>query len=118
MAKFNPPSSFSFDKLTEWTDWKQRFQRFCTAAKLDKEDGEVQVRPLVYAMGSEAENIYKSFVFAREEQRNYFEIVLGKFNKYFFPEEKRHSRTCMLSPASASNRRKNRSVHQRTVRAV
>lgn len=50
---------------------------------------------LIYAMGSEAENIYKSFVFAREEQRNYFEIVLGKFNEYFFPRRNViHERAC------------------------
>ncbi len=33
------------------------------AAKLTEEDGDVQVSTLICAMGNEAENIYKSFVF-------------------------------------------------------
>lgn len=57
MAKFNPPECFPFDRPNEWADWKQRFQRFRNATKLDKEDGEVQVSSLIYAMGNEAEHI-------------------------------------------------------------
>ena len=67
MAKFTPPASFAFDKPSEWPEWKQRFQRYRIATKLDKEEGNVQVSCLIYAMGSEAENIYKSFLFAGEE---------------------------------------------------
>ena len=55
---FNPPQSFSFDRPSEWNDWRQRFQRFRLATKLSKEDGEVQVSLLMYAMGPEAENLY------------------------------------------------------------
>lgn len=51
MAKFNPPQSFSFDKPTDWTDWKRQFERYRTATELNKKPGEVQVCSLVYAMG-------------------------------------------------------------------
>lgn len=85
MAKFNPPESFSFDKPTEWPDWKRRFERYRTATELNKKSGEVQVCSLVYAMGSEAENIFKSFTFTDPAHENNFEIVMRKYDEYFFP---------------------------------
>lgn len=95
MAKFNPPENFTFDKPTEWPEWKQRFERYRVATKLHKDEGQVQVSCLIYAMGNEAENIFKSFTFAQEEDRNDFVIVMGKFNEYFFPRRNViHERAC------------------------
>ncbi|KAK0156229.1 hypothetical protein N1851_000482 [Merluccius polli] len=85
MAKFNPPTNFSFDKPAEWPDWKQRFVRFRSATKLNKEDGAVQVSSLIYAMGSESENIFRSFTFTDEGQQDNFDVVLAKFDEYFVP---------------------------------
>lgn len=85
MAKFNPPENFTFEKPTEWPEWKQQFERYRIATKLHKDKGQVQVSCLIYAMGNEAENIFKSFTFAQEEECNDFVIVMGKFNDYFFP---------------------------------
>lgn len=75
-----PSSSegFAFDRPNEWADCKQRFQRFRMATKLSKEDREVQVSLLIYAMGSEAENIFKSFTFADRADMKKFDEVLGK----------------------------------------
>uniref|UniRef100_A0A3B1ITQ0 Gypsy retrotransposon integrase-like protein 1 n=1 Tax=Astyanax mexicanus TaxID=7994 RepID=A0A3B1ITQ0_ASTMX len=95
MAKFNPPINFSFDKPSEWPDWKQRFVRYRTATKLDKEDGAVQVSCLIYAMGSESENVYRSFTFEEEGHSNDFDRVLGKFDEYFVPRRNViHERAC------------------------
>lgn len=95
MAKFNPPANFPFDKPTEWLDWKQRFERYRLATKLNKDEGEVQVSCLIYAMGSEAENIYKSVTFTEDENCNDFAIVMRKFDDYFFPQRNIiHERAC------------------------
>ncbi|XP_019725289.1 uncharacterized protein LOC109515746 isoform X2 [Hippocampus comes] len=95
MAKFNPPGSFPFDRPTEWADWKQRFQRFRVATKLNNEDGEVQVSSLIYAMGAEAENIFKAFTFADEADKTKFDVVLGKYDEYFYPKRNViHERAC------------------------
>lgn len=85
MAKFNPPANFSFDKPAEWPNWKQRFVRFKTPTKLSNEDGVVQVSSLIYAMGSEAENVFRSFTFGENEDENDFDVVLAKFDEYFVP---------------------------------
>ena len=63
MPKFNAPEPMSFDAPAKWPEWKERFARFRIATKLHKDDGEVQVASLIYAMGRQAENIFKSFTF-------------------------------------------------------
>lgn len=59
-------------------DWKQRFQCFRVATKLNKENGEVQVSSLIHAMGPEAENIFKAFTFTEDADQKKFDVVLGK----------------------------------------
>lgn len=85
MAKFNPPANFPFDKLPEWPDWRQRFERYRIATKLNKDEGTVQVSCFIYAMGTEAENISRSFTFIDATQRDDIKIVLEKFDDYFLP---------------------------------
>ena len=89
MSKFNPPSNFQFDKPNEWPEWRDRFSRYRLATKLNKDDGEVQVSALIYAMGNGAEHIYKSITFATSrtnpEDANDYDTVLRKFEAYFIP---------------------------------
>ena len=50
---------------------------------------------LIYAMGNEAENIYKSLMFAEEGHCNNFAVVVGKFDEYLFPQRNIiHERAC------------------------
>jgi hypothetical protein len=81
MPKFNPPPEFSF-KPTEWSEWKQRFERYRIASKLRDEAGEIQVNSLIYAMGNQAESIARSFTYAAGEENN-FDVVMQKFSTYF-----------------------------------
>ena len=65
------------------------------ATKLTKESGEVQVSSLIYAMGSEAENIFKSFNFADGADEKKFDVVLKKYDEYFYPKRNViHERAC------------------------
>ena len=86
MPKFNPPESFDFTKPSEWPEWKTRFERFRIATKLHKEDKEIQVSSLIYAMGMQAEHIFKSFVFGDGEDAESYDDVMGKFESYFIPK--------------------------------
>uniref|UniRef100_A0AAV2KPY6 Retrotransposon gag domain-containing protein n=1 Tax=Knipowitschia caucasica TaxID=637954 RepID=A0AAV2KPY6_KNICA len=95
MSKFNPPSEFNFTSPGEWPEWKQRFARYRLATKLNKENGEVQVCSLIYAMGSEAEKIFASFEFATEDDKKNYEGVLSKLDEYFIPRRNViHERAC------------------------
>ena len=56
------------------------------ATDLGKDDGEVQVSSLVYAMRPEAEHVFGSFQFATgEDGETDFELVLRKFREHFIP---------------------------------
>lgn len=95
MPKFNPPTEFKFDCPAEWPEWKQRFSHFRLATKLNKDDGEIQVSSLIYAMGGEAEKIFNSFEFATEDEKKDYEAVMKKFNDYFVPHRNViHERAC------------------------
>lgn len=95
MAKFNPPECFPFDRPNEWADWKQRFKLFQSATKFDKEPREVQVSAFICAMGNEAEHVFKLFTFNEEDDETRFNVVLRKYDKYFFPKQNViHERAC------------------------
>ena len=56
MLKVNPPEKLDFSKPQEWPDWKQRFERFRYATKLNAEGEVLQTNALIYTMGKEAEH--------------------------------------------------------------
>ena len=58
MLKLDPPEKLDFAKPPEWPDWKQRFERFRCATKLNKEDEVLQINALIYTMGKEAEHVF------------------------------------------------------------
>lgn len=100
MAKFNPPEHFNFERPGDWPVWRQRFTRYRSAVKLGEEDGEVQVSTLIYAMGHEAENIFKSFTFGEAEDINSYDTVLAKYDAYFMPQKNTiHERACFYQRA-------------------
>ncbi len=82
MTKFDSPTAFNFDQPTECLEWKQRFSRYRVATGLHTERGEVQVSALIYAMGAEAEQIFKSFVFDQEAHGTDYDQVLTKSDDY------------------------------------
>ena len=86
--KFQTPQSFTFHKPTEWPVWRARFARFRLATKLNQEPGVVQISALIYAMGSEAENVFQQFKFDTEkgEKDDDYDTVLKKFDLHFVPK--------------------------------
>ncbi|KAK0155646.1 hypothetical protein N1851_001965 [Merluccius polli] len=44
-------------------EWRQRFQRYRMATKLNLETGDVQVSTLLHALGEEAQHVVNTFVF-------------------------------------------------------
>lgn len=94
MAKFHAPESFDFTQPSAWPVWRQRFSRYRIAMKLDKEDGEIQVNTLLYAMGKEAEPIFSTFTFP-DEIEDYYGETMKKFDEHFVPKRNViHERAC------------------------
>ena len=70
MAKFPPPDNFDFSRPELWPEWKRRFHRYRIATKLNKEEGEVQVCTLLYSLGSQAEQIVRTFTYNEDGDEN------------------------------------------------
>ena len=47
-----------------------RYERYAVVAKLSKEDKDIQVFTLIYCMGPQAEQIFNSFTFAAEGDKD------------------------------------------------
>ena len=85
MATFHPPENFDFMPTAGWPEWRERFDRYRKGSKLHKEDEDVQVSTLIYALGKEADKICKTFTFTNAAHANKYEPVLQKFNDHFVP---------------------------------
>ena len=101
-SKFTPPTEFDFSQPSRWEDWKNRFLRFRLATKLNKENGEIQVSSLIYAMGMEAENMMKSFGLTPDQSKN-FDEVTKNFDDHFI------SRKNVIHERAKFNQRKQQS---------
>ena len=86
MLKLDPPEKLDFAKPQEWPDWKQRFERFRCATKLNKEDEVLQINALNYTMGKEAEHVFKAFTFAEGDEEKYAKVI-EKFDEHFVPQK-------------------------------
>ena len=81
-AQLPNPEKFDFRTPSGWPTWFQRFQRFRSASGLSEKDEEVQVDSLLYAMGSEGEDILKSFSLSAEDAKKY-DAVTKRFEGHF-----------------------------------
>ena len=94
MLKLDPPEKLDFSKPQEWPNWKQRFDRFRCATKLNKETEELQINALIYTMGKEAEHIFNAFTFEEGDEKKYG-VVLNKFEEHFVSKRNIiHERAC------------------------
>ncbi|KAL3193921.1 hypothetical protein MRX96_000201 [Rhipicephalus microplus] len=77
-----PPTSFDFDKVSEWTAWVRDFDDYRFASGLSERTGEAQVCTLMYRMGRHARNIFWTFGLSEEQSKDY-EVVKKRFDAYF-----------------------------------
>ena len=75
------PDKLDSKKPEEWKRWIERFECYRIAAGLDAKDAKVQINTLVYAMGGNANEIFRSFQLAEEDQ--VYETVKEPFETHF-----------------------------------
>ena len=92
----DPPEKLDFAKPQEWPDWKQRFEWFRCAAKLNKEDEVLQINVLIYTMRKEAEHVFKAFTFVEGDEKNTLKLLRNlKIIFHFVPKKNIiHERAC------------------------
>ena len=62
MATFNVPprENFNFHRPEEFDRWMIRFERFRVASGLKGKDKEIQINTLIYCLGKDADDTFKS----------------------------------------------------------
>ncbi|KAK8772868.1 hypothetical protein V5799_012599 [Amblyomma americanum] len=77
-----PPASVNFDKTSEWPGWIEEFGDYRFASGLNERTQEAQVRTLLYTMGRQARNIFKTFNLSEEDSKKY-DVVKTQFHTHF-----------------------------------
>ena len=75
------PDKLDSKKPEEWKRWIERFECYRIAAGLDAKEEKVQINTLVYAMGRNANEIFKSFQLTEEDQ--VYETAKQRFETHF-----------------------------------
>ena len=64
-----PPASFDFKNPEKRPKWIRWFERYRISTKLNKKEELLQINAMIYCMGDEADDIFKSFS-PRDPRRN------------------------------------------------
>ncbi|XP_074620875.1 uncharacterized protein LOC141879483 [Acropora palmata] len=75
------PDKLDSKKPEEWKRWIEGFECYRIAAGLDAKEEKVQINTLVYAMGRNANEIFKSFQLTEEDQ--VYETAKQRFETHF-----------------------------------
>ena len=90
MERLKPPASFNFDDENlprEWKKWKKHFEFYLIATETDGKSNKVKSAILLSSIGNKGREIFDTFTFAEEAQRQDLEAVLQKFEDYCSPRK-------------------------------
>ena len=76
------PEPFQLSKPEQWPKWIRRFEHFRSASGLAMKDGKVQVDTLLYAMGSDADDVMLSFHLVENDACDYGKVK-DRFDGHF-----------------------------------
>ena len=69
-----------------WRRWKQRYELFMTATEASKKSGKIQSSMLLHLIGEDALEVFNTFEFASEEDKEKPTEILKKFDEYCNPK--------------------------------
>ena len=91
MDKLTPPEAQNLEKnnlANAWRRWKQHFEVFSLASGLSEKGEKVQVAPLLHIAGPDALEVYNTFTWEDENDKNKANKTLEKFEAYCIPRKK------------------------------
>ncbi|CAK1597622.1 unnamed protein product [Parnassius mnemosyne] len=88
MEHARPPSELQLEggpvsRADAWKRWRQQFVLFMKASGVHSETSAVKASLLINLIGSEGFDIYQTFTFTKEDDRDDVQIILSKFDEYF-----------------------------------
>ena len=89
MEHLRPPSHMKFEGnvADNWRRWEQQFTVYMRAAEVSQKPPATQVAIILHCAGPEALEVYNTFPFDGEEDRNSVDAVLGKYKSYCQPRK-------------------------------
>ena len=89
-SSFHPPPAMRIEGANiedGWKSWSQKFELFILASRSENLSDRVKVAMFLSAIGDEGLQIYNTFVFDQENDRNDYKIVKEKFTEYCSPHK-------------------------------
>lgn len=89
MESFKPPSELKFSSpnlADSWVKWKQNFDNFMFATEKIGKDDTIKIAILLNIIGDEGVNVYNTFKFMEEEDKNKYDEVVKKFENHCSPQ--------------------------------
>ncbi|CAK1547655.1 unnamed protein product [Leptosia nina] len=89
MEHARPPSALSMaeggpvSRAHAWKRWKQQFMIFLKASGVQTEPASVQSSLLINLIGPDGFDVYETFTFEKEEDKDDIRVLLKKFDAYF-----------------------------------
>ena len=70
----------------KWSEWKEIWEHYSVASKVNKEEGDVQVAALLTAIGPEARKVFKTWNLSATERKD-IKGVIERFDNYCNPRK-------------------------------
>ena len=70
----------------KWSEWKEMWEHYSVASKVNKEEGDVQVAALLTAIGPEARKVFKTWNLSATERKD-IKGVIERFDNYCNPRK-------------------------------
>ena len=70
----------------KWSEWKEMWEHYSVASKVNKEEGDVQVAALLTAIGPEATKVFKTWNLSATERKD-IKGVIERFGNYCNPRK-------------------------------
>ena len=88
MDRLTPPEVLDLDGTNfadSWRQWKQRFELISLATGLTSKDAKIQSATLLHVIGPAAFEVYNTFTWENEEDKQKVEAIMVKFAAYCIP---------------------------------
>ncbi|KAJ0172603.1 hypothetical protein K1T71_011742 [Dendrolimus kikuchii] len=88
MEHARPPPELNFEggpvaRADAWKRWRQQFQLFVKASGVNSESSGVQASLLVNLIGPEGFDVYQTFTFKDDTEKDNVDVIIKKFDEYF-----------------------------------
>ena len=70
----------------KWSEWKEMWEYYSVASKVNKEEGDVQVAALLTAIGPEARKVFKTWNLSATQKKD-IKGVVERFDNYCNPRK-------------------------------